>query len=224
MTTIEFAAEEMERCGALRICKVLDEAVLAELVPLFGRVGSDRPGARIPVADIRTVAAVDRAQRLAWHIDPRMKPVRAVLFDKCAKRNWTVAWHQDRTIAVAARHDIAGFGPWTIKDRRVHVAPPVSLLADMLTMRLHVDAVDSDNAPLLVAPGSHRFGLVPETELADAVGRSGTLTCLADAGDIWIYRTLALHASQRAVEPRRRRVLQIDWSASDLPRPLAWAN
>jgi len=72
-----------------------------------------------------------------------------------------LAWHQDRTIAVVRRKDIEGFGPWTVKSGWPHVAPPFELLAEMVTLRIHLDPVTEANAPLLIAPGSHRFGRVP---------------------------------------------------------------
>jgi len=74
------------------------------------------------------------------------RPVRAILFDKTAGRNWSLAWHQDRTIAVRERIETPGFGPWTIKAGVPHVAPPMALLAGMLTMRVHLDDVSEDNA------------------------------------------------------------------------------
>src|SRR5262245_15248858 len=51
----------------------------------------------------------------AARLGPATRPVRAVMFDKTAATNWAVGWHQDRTIAVRARRDASGFGPWTIK-------------------------------------------------------------------------------------------------------------
>jgi hypothetical protein len=42
---------------------------------------------------------------------PRL--VRALYFDKTAERNWFVAWHQDRTVALSRRLEMPGLGPWT---------------------------------------------------------------------------------------------------------------
>lgn len=67
------------------------------------------------------------------------------------------------------RADVPGFGPWTIKSGLLHVAPPPELLATMLTMRVHLDDVSEDNAPLLIAPGSHRLGRISEAEVAGVV-------------------------------------------------------
>jgi len=149
-------------------------------------------------------------------------PVRALMFDKSALTNWSLGWHQDRTICVRARHETSGFGPWSIKSGLLHVTPPTQFLADMLTLRVHLDDVPASNAPLLIAPGSHAMGRIPESDIADAVKRCGTHACLALAGDVWLYRTLILHASERASIPRRRRVLQVDFAAQDLPSGLEW--
>lgn len=150
------------------------------------------------------------------------KPVRAILFDKSAANNWSLAWHQDRTICVRERIDVPGFGPWSIKAGLHHVAPPVALLSRMVTLRLHLDDVSATNAPLLIAPGSHCRGRVPESSVAEVVAECGVLTCLAKAGDVWAYSTPILHASEAAAERVHRRVLQIDFSADDLPGALDW--
>ena len=148
--------------------------------------------------------------------------MRAILFDKSPARNWALGWHQDRTICVRARRDVPGFGPWTVKDGLTHVEPPFDLLERMVTLRIHLDDVTSDNAPLLVAPGSHRLGRIRADRIEAVVRRRGTFVCTASAGDVWLYATPILHASQRAQEPARRRVLQVDYSADALPGGLEW--
>ncbi|WP_346031476.1 phytanoyl-CoA dioxygenase family protein [Erythrobacter westpacificensis] len=92
----------------------------------------------------------------------------------------------------------------------------------MVTLRLHLDDVGEDNAPLMVAPGSHLLGLIPERQIADVVARCGRVVCLAKAGDIWCYSTPILHATQSSNSSGHRRVLQVDYSADDLPEPLQW--
>ncbi|RYZ18027.1 MAG: phytanoyl-CoA dioxygenase [Myxococcaceae bacterium] len=150
------------------------------------------------------------------------RPVRAILFNKSPDNNWALGWHQDRIIAVQKRYDVPGFSHWTTKAGMLHVAPPIELLARMITVRVHLDPVGPDNAPLLVAPGSHRLGLVAEGDLATIVARCGTVACLADRGDAWLYSTPILHASQAATRPTQRRVLQVDYSADELPGGLEW--
>jgi hypothetical protein len=150
------------------------------------------------------------------------QPVRAILFDKTPDNNWTLPWHQDRAIAVAARLEVDGFGPWTLKAGMHHVEPPAQLLAEIITLRVHLDAVPATNAPLLVAPASHRLGRISQAEIAKVVRRCGTVACLADAGDVWVYSTPIVHASEAAIFPARRRVLQVDYAASELPGGLRW--
>lgn len=150
-------------------------------------------------------------------LGPNCFPVRAILFDKSEAANWALGWHQDRTIAVRARKPVTGFGPWTVKSGITHVAPPVAILEGMVTLRLHLDPVPALNAPLLVARGSHRFGMIAETEIDSVVADANVVACLADRGDAWLYRTLILHASAATMEPRRRRVLQVDYAAQALP-------
>jgi len=78
------------------------------------------------------------------------------------------------------------------------------------------------NAPLLVAPGSHKRGRIPTADIPDVVRQCGVITCLAEAGDVWLYATPILHASDAAVEPLHRRVLQVDYAADWLPGGLEW--
>lgn len=71
------------------------------------------------------------------------------------------------------------------------------------------------NAPLLVAPGSHRLGRMAEADVPAVVQRCGVAACTAVAGDVWLYVTPILHASKAATDPGHRRVLQVDYAASD---------
>ncbi len=120
------------------------------------------------------------------------------------------------------RVDAEGFGPWTTKAGMQHVAPPFELLAQMVTLRVHLDDVAETNAPLLIAPGSHTAGQVPVEAIESVVQNRGIRQCLADAGDIWLYATPILHASEAASSPSRRRVLQLDFAAFELPGGLDW--
>ena len=193
-------------------------AVLAAVPP--GRAGVRLHG----VAGLRPLLALSGpvGAVAAVMLGPVARPVRAILFDKTAVANWALPWRQDRIIAVQARIETPGYGPWTRKGGQLHVAPPAALQANMATLRLHLDPVPPGNAPLLVAPGSHRLGRVPEAEVPAVVRQCGTATCLAEAGDVWLYATPILHVSAAAVTPGRRRVLQADYASADLPGGLRW--
>jgi ectoine hydroxylase-related dioxygenase (phytanoyl-CoA dioxygenase family) len=144
------------------------------------------------------------------------------MFNKTPATNWSLGWHQDRTICVREKLKVPGFGPWTMKRGMHHVEPPFSLIDHMVTLRVHLDDVPATNAPLLIAPGSQKMGRIKVGEVADIVGRCGTRACLAEAGDVWLYATSILHASERAAAPAMRRVLQVDFAAEALPGGLAW--
>jgi len=191
-----FAGLPADQAG-LRLHGIPGLAALLDVVGSIGRIAADRQGSA-------------------------SRPVRAILFDKSAATNWALGWHQDRTIAVRERIDTEGFGPWSVKAGIAHVEPPFTLLEAMLTMRIHLDPVPDNNAPLLIAPGSHRLGRIAERDIDASVAGCGTLACTADRGDIWLYATPILHASARAVRPEHRRVLQVDFSAQQLPAGLDW--
>jgi ectoine hydroxylase-related dioxygenase (phytanoyl-CoA dioxygenase family) len=198
---------------------------LVALLATFARLPTDHAGIRITgVAGLIQFLALDGSiGAIAAHIlGASSRPVRAILFDKTADANWSLAWHQDRTICVKRRIDIDGFGPWTTKQGMQHVAPPFELLSRMVTLRVHLDDVPSTNAPLLIAPGSHKYGRVPVDAIDEVVRNFDTYTCLADAGDVWAYATPILHASDAAAIPTRRRVLQLDYAAGGLPGGLEW--
>jgi len=217
--------DALDHDGARRHEGVLDAPTLAALRALADANTAERPGARLFGAEIlRPLLASDGiiGALASAQLGPNAKAVRAVVFDKTEANNWAVAWHQDRTIAVQQRRDVEGYGPWSSKAGVAHVAPPFALLERMLTLRVHLDPCPADNAPLLIAPGSHSLGRVLAAGAAREAERLGSVACLAEAGDVWIYATPILHASERAARPTRRRVLQVDFSADTLPGALEW--
>jgi hypothetical protein len=123
---------------------------------------------------------------------------------------------------VRGRRDIPGYGPWTVKRGVYHVAPPWSVLAAMLTLRVHLGPVGADNAPLLVSPGSHRLGIIRDREIDGIVARLGVRACHAAPGDVWACSTPILHASAPSQSVGHRRVLQLDFASGELPRGIDW--
>jgi hypothetical protein len=150
------------------------------------------------------------------------RPVFARFFDKSRDSNWSLAWHQDRTIALRERRETPGFAAWTMKSGIAHAVPPYSYLEPMLVLRIHLDETGEAQAPLLVAPGSHRIGPIAEPEVEKMVERFGSRACLAAAGDVWAYSAPILHASGAMRMPGRRRVLHLVYSPDRLPAGLDW--
>jgi Phytanoyl-CoA dioxygenase (PhyH) len=216
--------EKFVATGAIKFAGAFDPAdwfaLVAELPP-------DRPGLRLyGLPQLRALLGPGSSpQAIASSLLGALAfPVRAILFDKSATNNWPLGWHQDRTVAVKTRADAAGYGPWSIKGGVAHVEPPFAVIEAMVTLRLHLDPVDADNAPLRIAPGSHRLGKLLEADYDATVAECGEQICTADAGDIWAYSTAILHASAAAQVPRQRQVVQIDYATQDLAAPLLWAG
>ncbi len=207
------------------LCPAAITSILPALEATLSAIPSKRAGTRlygVPALGTLLAPAGSIGAIAASFLGTDCRAVRATLFDKSKSGNWSLPWHQDRTIAVTQRIDVEGFGQWTVKAGVPHVEPPADLQAQMMTLRVHLDPVPADNAPLMVAPGSHRLGRIRQEEIADVIERCGTATCLAEAGDAWAYATPILHASEAARSPNRRRVLQVDYAATDLPGGLHW--
>ena len=208
-----------------QLCQGMAATLLPEILAALRGLPEGQAGVRIHGIDTLR-ALLDREGNIgsvaASFLGDRCRPVRAVLFDKTGQTNWSLGWHQDRTVCVQRRVEVDGYGPWTTKGGMQHVVPPFELLARMVTLRIHLDDVPADNAPLLIAPGSHLVGRIPVEDYDDVVARCGIYACLARAGDIWAYATPVLHASKAAKPARRRRVLQVDYSVDELAGGLKW--
>jgi len=218
-------ASDLDARGAEYYPAQLPHDAVEALRTLADQLPASRAGVRLTGGGALSslLGPVGSIGRLARTIQGEAaQPVRIVLFDKSAAANWMVPWHQDRTIAVRSRCDVPGFGPWSTKAGMHHVEPPFGILAAMITLRVHLDDCDADNAPLLIVPGSHRLGRVPAGETAACAQSFGHVVCMAQVDDIWAYATPILHASERARRPSRRRVLQVDYAAIDLPGGLEW--
>lgn len=73
--------------------------------------------------------------------------VKSIYFDKPPGSNWFVAYHQDLTISVTAKTNIGGYGPWSVKQDQYSVQPPLQILHNAFTIRIHLDNTDETMAP-----------------------------------------------------------------------------
>jgi len=155
-------------------------------------------------------------------LGPECFAVRGTLFDKTPQTNWKVSWHQDLTIAVKQRVDVAGFGPWSEKAGVASVQPPVEVLESMVTIRVNLDDCGEDNGPLRVLPGSHAHGRLGAPEIVEWRDRVPEVLTVAPRGAALIMRPLLLHASSAATSPRHRRIIHLDYAVAELPGGLDW--
>ncbi|AYL96325.1 phytanoyl-CoA dioxygenase family protein [Mucilaginibacter celer] len=148
--------------------------------------------------------------------------VKSIYFDKPALSNWFVAWHQDLTISVDEKTDMEGYGPWTVKHNQFAVQPPLNILQDNFTIRIHLDDTDEGNGALKVIPGSHLRG-INRPENVD-YENSTPVSCNVQAGGMMIMKPLLMHASGRTINYKKRRVVHIEFSKAELPAGMLWAE
>lgn len=214
---------QIERLGYALVPAVLAASECDALAAALGPTTS--PGRRGLLA-IRAISALANSPKLLDLVRPyttgEPRPVRAIFFNKSPDANWLVAWHQDLTIAVRARIEVPGFGPWSTKDVVPHVQPPVELLEQMLTVRLHLGAADATNGALRVLPVTHHVGRLTPDQIEVLRRDVSEVTCEAAVGDALLMRPLLLHASSRANVDRPRRVIHIEYAGCELPGGLSW--
>lgn len=141
--------------------------------------------------------------------------VKSIYFDKPPQSNWFVSYHQDLTISVKEKLETTGFGPWTVKQNQFAVQPPLAILEDNFTIRIHLDDTSSNNGALKVVPGSHLKGVYRPDTIDKSLEKE--VFCEVRNGGIMIMKPLLLHASNRTLNEERRRVIHIEFSRQDLP-------
>lgn len=142
-------------------------------------------------------------------------PFRATLFDKSATANWLVVWHQDTALPLKERLEIAGWGPWSVKDGVRYAHAPASPLEQVVALRLHLDDSTSENGPLRVLPGTHTLGVLTDDQIHGLSQKISEAECLVPHGGILAMRPLVVHASSKAQNEMPRRVLHIEYSTPD---------
>ncbi len=148
--------------------------------------------------------------------------VKSIYFDKPATSNWYVSYHQDLTISVDKKVSIEHFGPWTIKQNQFAVQPPIDILENIFTIRIHLDETDENNGALRVIPKSHLKKVYrPETIDWNIETEK---TCIVKRGGVMIMKPLILHSSGRTTNNKKRRVIHIEFSNLELPTTLKWAE
>jgi len=148
--------------------------------------------------------------------------VKSIYFDKPEKSNWYVAYHQDLTISVDKKVDLQNFGPWTTKQNQFAVQPPLDILENIYTIRIHLDDTNENNGALKVVSKSHAKGIYrPETIDWNVETEE---ICNVEKGGIMIMKPLTLHGSNRTTNGKKRRVIHIEFSNKELPKELNWSE
>jgi len=148
--------------------------------------------------------------------------VKSIYFDKPGASNWFVAYHQDLTISVDKKVILEGYGPWTTKQHQFAVQPPLHILQDNFTIRIHLDETNENNGALKVIPKSHLKGIYRTETINRTIETENT--CTVKKGGIMLMKPLLLHASARTINNNKRRVVHIEFSRSGLPTGIKWAE
>lgn len=200
---------------------LLERLSRLELEPLRG--GIRRIEQLVP--EVAGLARSAKFQSIAGHhLTGTPELVRAIYFDKSPNNNWFVTWHQDRTVAVSTRFEHEEWGPWSLKAGAWHVQPPVEVLDNTVTIRLHLDPANRANGCLKVLAGSHRIGLLPTDAAYGCVEQERVVYCESPVGGAVVMRPHILHASEKATAPLPRRILHFEYSSFKLPQGVTWTT
>lgn len=144
------------------------------------------------------------------------------MFRKDVRRNWSVAYHQDLSIAVAAKIEHPDCGGWSEKQGVLHVQPPAEFLAELVAVRLQLDEGVADAGPLRVIPQSHGFGRISDEQIAVLRAPRNDVECVVPLGGVLALSPLLLHASPKMRAQTPRRVLHFVFGPRELPCGLTW--
>jgi ectoine hydroxylase-related dioxygenase (phytanoyl-CoA dioxygenase family) len=148
--------------------------------------------------------------------------VKSIYFDKPEQSNWFVSYHRDLTISVENKYETEGFTSWTVKQNQFAVQPPISILENNFTIRIHLDDTDDQNGALRIIPKSHLKGIVRQDKVEE--NTESEMICPVKKGGIMIMKPLLLHASNRTTNDKKRRVVHIEFSNQKLPGKLNWSE
>lgn len=198
---------------------LLEQLSALRLQPLRG--GIRRIEQQLPAVEVLAKSA-RLLELVRPYLDGEPKLVRAIYFEKSPQNNWYVTWHQDKTVSVSHRFEAEGWKAWSLKAGAWHTQPPLAVLENMVTIRIHLDPATRQNGCLKVIPRSHLSGLLKPAEIQSQVGQSQPDYCEVPAGGAVMMRPLILHASEKAINDTPRRVLHFEYSGYALPEGIAW--
>jgi ectoine hydroxylase-related dioxygenase (phytanoyl-CoA dioxygenase family) len=144
------------------------------------------------------------------------------LFDKSPEKNWLVALHQDLSIPVKHRVQSSECSGWSEKEGPLYVQPPVSVLEQLVAVRIHIDDCPEESGALRVVAKSHLEGRLSRDRAEALRLEHGETAVPVDRGGALVMRPLILHASSKATSLSQRRVLHFVFGPPRLPLGLEW--
>jgi ectoine hydroxylase-related dioxygenase (phytanoyl-CoA dioxygenase family) len=162
----------------------------------------------------------ENLQQIIRNLNPKYRVVKSIYFDKPPRNNWNVNWHQDLTISVLDKQNTEGYKNWLPKDDYYSVQPPSDILEDIVTVRIHLDDCNVQNGALRVLPKSHTN--IQNYAHLDNDFEKEEVICAVKKGGVLLLKPLIFHSSKRTENAASRRVIHIEFSSKELPKPLIW--
>lgn len=123
--------------------------------------------------------------------------VQCTYFEKSAAQNWLVPIYQDLSIPVRARVAHPELRGWAEKEGSVFVQPPVSVLEQLVAVRVHLDPCLETDGPLQCLPGTHTQGRIEAAEAVRLKRDGAVVSCIVERGGALVMRPLVLHRRRR---------------------------
>ena len=165
---------------------------------------------------VRMIARCPQVKQLACEVlGRRAFPFRATIFDKSSEANWLVVWHQDTALPLRHQSEVSGWGPWSTKQGIPYAHAPAEVLSQILALRIHMDDSAADNGPLRVLPGTHALGVLSDDRIHELANEIAAVDCVVPKGGVMAMRPLLVHASSKSRTEAPRRVLHVEYAASD---------
>ncbi|MGH1519172.1 phytanoyl-CoA dioxygenase family protein [Chryseobacterium sp. JK1] len=235
LKNLESYKSHIEKYGFSVINEVFSDAEVVQIIHVLDHIDTSKENFRKSedlfairqflkeVPEIKHLIFNDNIKKIIKEIfGDQYFVVKSIYFDKPETSNWYVAYHQDLTISVDKKLELSGFGPWTTKQNQFAVQPPLNILENIYTIRIHLDETDENNGALKVVPKSHAKGIYrPET--IDWTTETEEI-CKVEKGGIMIMKPLILHGSNRTTNGKKRRVIHIEFSDVELPEVLQWSE
>jgi ectoine hydroxylase-related dioxygenase (phytanoyl-CoA dioxygenase family) len=172
----------------------------------------------------------ENLRQIISYLNPKYRVVKSIYFDKPPRNNWNVNWHQDLTISVSNKQNMEerhpakggteGYKNWLPKDDYYSVQPATDILEDIVTIRIHLDDCNVQNGALRVLPKSHSH--IQDFALLENDFDKEEVICAVKKGGILMMKPLIFHSSKRTENAASRRVIHIEFSSKELPKPLIW--
>ncbi|WP_103864122.1 phytanoyl-CoA dioxygenase family protein [Aquimarina sp. I32.4] len=145
---------------------------------------------------------------------------KAIYFDKPSTSNWFVPYHQDLSISVENKSETENYTNWTYKKGQYGVQPPIKILQNTITIRIHLDDTNKNNGALKVIPKSHARGIINIATKDYSTDNEDI--CEVKKGGVMLMKPLLLHASNRTTNNIQRRVIHLEFCDQELAKPLKW--